>query len=472
MTLIVKDRVKETSTSTGTGAFALAGAATGFLAFSSVMTSPSDTCYYTIQGVDSAGNPTAEWECGLGTYSAANTLTRTTVYASSNANSVVTFSAGPKQVFLDATSDYLGTKAALAGSSSQAFAASTLSTSGTITNTAASGIIDFTGANYGQFLASAGDFYVTAQEPGKKVYLQAEGANVVTVSAAAVEVIKPTTINLNAAALPTPITGTVLQLSQVDATAPILEFDSFGVNGLAVFRRAEGTNAAKTITTTNVILGGIGFRGYDGSAYTTSNNAVIQCRASSNWVAGSSYGTQLVFNVTADGATAAATALTISNDKTATFTGSVVAPVITVNAGSPGAVTASTVSDDLVIQNDAAAGLSILTPDANAGRITFGSASANANVVLYGEYNAGVPIFNVYTAGTLRTQTSAAGLAVTGAVSATAPISPGSFTLGTLPSAASYTGGQIYVSDATAGGVMCYSRGSTWLRFDTNATVA
>ena len=113
MTLIVKDRVKETSTSTGTGAFTLAGAATGFRAFSSAMTSPSDTCYYTIQGVDSAGNPTAEWECGLGTYSAANTLTRTTVYASSNANSIVTFSAGPKQVFLCATADFLGTKANL-----------------------------------------------------------------------------------------------------------------------------------------------------------------------------------------------------------------------------------------------------------------------------------------------------------------------------------------------------------------------
>jgi hypothetical protein len=101
MTLIIADRVKETSTTTGTGALTLAGAMTGFRAFSSVCTSPSDTCYYGIQGVDGDGNPTSEWEVGLGTYSAANTLTRTTVQASSNSNNAVSFSSGTKQVWID-----------------------------------------------------------------------------------------------------------------------------------------------------------------------------------------------------------------------------------------------------------------------------------------------------------------------------------------------------------------------------------
>jgi hypothetical protein len=57
--------------------------------------SVGDTCYYCIQ------NPTVgEWEIGVGTYSSANTLTRTTVISSSNAGSTVTFSAGSKDVFI------------------------------------------------------------------------------------------------------------------------------------------------------------------------------------------------------------------------------------------------------------------------------------------------------------------------------------------------------------------------------------
>jgi hypothetical protein len=108
MTLKIKNRVMETSTSTGTGDFTLAGAVTGYSTFASRL-STSDTCYYTIQGVDSNGNPTGEWESGLGTYSATNTLTRTTVQSSSNSDSAVTFSAGTKRVFIDATAEYLAT---------------------------------------------------------------------------------------------------------------------------------------------------------------------------------------------------------------------------------------------------------------------------------------------------------------------------------------------------------------------------
>jgi len=100
MALIVTDRVKETSTTTGTGALTLAGAATGFRAFSAVC-STNDTFYYAIQAVDGSGAPTGDWEVGLGTYSGANTLTRTTVLASSNAGAAVSLAAGTKQVWLD-----------------------------------------------------------------------------------------------------------------------------------------------------------------------------------------------------------------------------------------------------------------------------------------------------------------------------------------------------------------------------------
>lgn len=102
MALQWKDRVLETSTTTGTGDFTLAGAVTGFRTFASVC-STSDTAYYYIEGVDANGIPTGEWETGLGTYSGANKLTRTTVLASSNAGSAVSFSAGTKRVGLTAT---------------------------------------------------------------------------------------------------------------------------------------------------------------------------------------------------------------------------------------------------------------------------------------------------------------------------------------------------------------------------------
>jgi hypothetical protein len=71
----------------------------------------ADTVYYAI-----AHRTANEWEVGLGTYSATNTLTRTTVHSSSNANAAVTFSAGTKDVLLTLTKTQLETYASLAGS--------------------------------------------------------------------------------------------------------------------------------------------------------------------------------------------------------------------------------------------------------------------------------------------------------------------------------------------------------------------
>lgn len=98
MAHITEDRVLETTTTSGTGALTLAGAVTGFRTFASVMTSPSDTCLYALWAVDADGNATGDYEEGLGTYSASNTLTRTTVFRSSNANAAVTLAAGTKYV--------------------------------------------------------------------------------------------------------------------------------------------------------------------------------------------------------------------------------------------------------------------------------------------------------------------------------------------------------------------------------------
>ena len=94
MALVIKDRVKETTTTTGTGTVTLAGAVSGFQSFSAI--GDGNATYYVIS--DSA---TGDWEVGIGTYtSSGTTLSRTTILSSSNAGSAVSFAAGIKDVFV------------------------------------------------------------------------------------------------------------------------------------------------------------------------------------------------------------------------------------------------------------------------------------------------------------------------------------------------------------------------------------
>ena len=95
MALVINDRVKETSTTTGTGTLNLAGAETGYESFVSGV-GTGNTTYYAIE-LNSAN----EWEVGIGTVTSGSpdTLSRTTVISSSNADALVTFSAGTKNVF-------------------------------------------------------------------------------------------------------------------------------------------------------------------------------------------------------------------------------------------------------------------------------------------------------------------------------------------------------------------------------------
>lgn len=99
MAYTVADRVKETTVVTGTGPATLLGAASGYRTFASQL-SIGDTCAYAIVNANAS-----EWEVGIGTYSAANTLTRTTVHASTNSNAAVVFTAGTKDAFLSPTAE-------------------------------------------------------------------------------------------------------------------------------------------------------------------------------------------------------------------------------------------------------------------------------------------------------------------------------------------------------------------------------
>ena len=93
MPLVIADRVREQSTTTGTGTLTLTGAVIGYQTFSAAVGN-GNTTYYTIS------NPgTTEWEVGIGTVSAGQ-LARSTILESSNSDALVNFTAGTKDVFV------------------------------------------------------------------------------------------------------------------------------------------------------------------------------------------------------------------------------------------------------------------------------------------------------------------------------------------------------------------------------------
>ena len=92
MALVVADRVQETTTTTGTGTYTLAGAKDGFQSFAAV--GDGNTTYY-------ACTDGTDYEVGIGTYTATGTtLARTTIIESSNSDLAVSWGAGSKDIFV------------------------------------------------------------------------------------------------------------------------------------------------------------------------------------------------------------------------------------------------------------------------------------------------------------------------------------------------------------------------------------
>ena len=140
MAFVLNDRVKETSTTTGTGTFDLAGAETGFESFVSGV-GDGNTTYYAI-----SNDGTNEFEVGIGTVTDAtpDTLARTTVISSSNSDALVNFSAGTKTVFCTLPA----TRTPSAGMTAQTFVnthSSTISDDQTLDSGVLAGPVSITG---------------------------------------------------------------------------------------------------------------------------------------------------------------------------------------------------------------------------------------------------------------------------------------------------------------------------------------
>ena len=121
MALVINDRVKESSTTSGTGTLSLGGAVTGFEGFVAGI-GTTNTTYYSIfeQG-------TTRWEVGVGTVTDAtpDTLSRDTVISSSNSDSLVTFAGGTLDVFCTLPASkavYLDASGNAVGAAGQGFA--------------------------------------------------------------------------------------------------------------------------------------------------------------------------------------------------------------------------------------------------------------------------------------------------------------------------------------------------------------
>ena len=227
----VFDRVKETCGTTGTGTLTLAGAVSNFQAFSVV--GDGNTCYYAI-----VHRSAAEWEVGIGTYTAAGTtLARNTILASSNGGSAVNLSVGTKDVFITlaaarvVTYDGNGTTNKLAIWLSSSILTEFSPTQGSILFAGASGIVAQDNANL--FWDDTNNILVLG-----------------------------TTGAIHGSTSTTRFAGDRDDDSVLELTA-----HGAGKNGIVQFNNSRGTHALPTIVSNGDEVGIVIARAFDGSAY-------------------------------------------------------------------------------------------------------------------------------------------------------------------------------------------------------------
>lgn len=148
MALVLKDRVLETTTTTGTGSLTLNGAPSCYQSFNAAI-GVGNTTYYAI-----FSTVADQWETGLGTLSSSNVLARTTIYESSNGGAAVNFTAGTKNVFvtLPASQYSTGTVTITGGTINNTAIGNSTPSTGAFTTLSASSTVSGTG--FSNYLAS------------------------------------------------------------------------------------------------------------------------------------------------------------------------------------------------------------------------------------------------------------------------------------------------------------------------------
>jgi hypothetical protein len=345
MALVLKDRVKETTTTTGTGTVTLAGAVSGFQSFGSI--GNANTTYYAIIG-------DTEWEIGIGTYtSSGTTLSRDTVLASSNSGSLVSFSAGTKTVFCDypatksVSTDSLATPPAIGG---------TTPSTGTFTTLIGGG----SSANYGQLTGGATtkavEFQTLGSDSNIALVLDTKGTGAIDLAAGS------SGVNISNGGTVTAITGTAggsytvvptITISAPTTAGGTQATGTVGMAGLTISLASGGSGYAigDTITLTGgtftqaIVLTVATLSGSAVATFTTSNFGTYSVLATNPISQGSSSGagTGATFNVTAW--QVRTTAFTITN----AGSGYVEQPTVTFSSGS--ATAYATVGSGTVVRS-------------------------------------------------------------------------------------------------------------------------
>jgi len=105
-----------------------------------------------------------------------------------------------------------------------------------------------------------------------------------------------------------PITGTNLHVSGANSSTNYLSMDSYGNENGFFFRRANGTQASPTAVSSGDQIGGLSFRGYGATGYSSGSRALIRVLTSEAWT-DSAQGTKILFSTTPSGSTTAATSV-------------------------------------------------------------------------------------------------------------------------------------------------------------------